>query len=448
MNRTDQTQAMAEFVAEFSDFPEETLERARRAVSDLIGVAIAGREHKIGLTILDYVQDQGAREVAGILGGGRTTPELAALANGTFSHALDFDDTNHPMYGHPSSHVVPAALAIGEEVEAPYGRLLEAFIVGFEVDAALGGAMNMAHYLTGFHATGTIGTVGAAAAAARMHGFDVETTVRALGIGASRAAGLRVNVGTMTKPLHAGCAAMGGVQAARLAARGWDAMPDTLESKLGFASAFMGRESGTDVDFTSSLGDDWSLLAPYGLAVKPFPTCGATHPAIHASLQVHGALPQSDIRRVRAEVSDLGRKILVYDRPETGDQARFSYQYAIACALARGAVTLSDFSDRAVADALVRSLVERVEIEVADRYVGEGEFPATISVETADGTVTERTVLLAKGKNSNPMSEDELFGKFAACLAAVGSADAEALWALTRHADPDLPVSRLVAATA
>jgi 2-methylcitrate dehydratase PrpD len=241
---------------------------------------------------------------------------------------------------------------------------------------------------------------------------------------------------------------MSGVQAARLAARGWDASPDTLESKLGFASAFMGRESGTDVDFTSKLGVEWSLLAPYGLAVKPFPTCGATHPAIHAAMEVHGAQPATEIRRIRAEVSDLGRKILVYDRPETGDQARFSYQYTIACALDRGAVSLKDFSDSAVADARVQELVSRVEVEVADRYVGEGEFPATISVETADGTVTERTVLLAKGKNSNPMSEEELFGKFAGCLEAAGLPDADALWALTRHADPELPVSKLTAATA
>lgn len=441
-NRLGQTREMAEFVSclPAQDIPDLAIDRARQAIADLIGVAFAGRRHQIGATMLSYVLDQGARPLAGIIGGGRTTPELAGLANGTFAHALDFDDTNHPLYGHPSCSIVPAILAMGEEFDCTFGLALEAYVVGVEVDAALGGQMMPAHSEAGFHSTATIGTIGAAAAAARMAGLDVDATQRALGIAASRAAGLRVNVGTMTKPLHAGAAAMSGVQAARLAARGWDSHPETLESPIGFCSAFLGADGDRAVDVTAALGQRWSLLHPHGLAIKAYPSCGATHTAIDAALAARADLDGELIDRVRVGVSAKAPQLLIFDRPQTGSEGRFSGHYTVAAALERGRIGLEDFTDSAIRDPGVRSLMERVDVVVDSRHRDGTQYPSTVEVWTVSGRRVERTVELARGKNANPMTEAELCAKFESCA----GADRAGLWQSVRHAPVDRKIADVV----
>ena len=444
-SRPGQTRELAEFVSSWpvEKIPGSALERAGVAVSDLFGVALAGRRSVPGRHMLEYVLDQGARPVSGILGGGATSPELAALVNGTLAHALEFDDSNHPLYGHPSSHLVPAFLAAGGECTTSFEQALAAYVVGFETDAALAGAMNMTHYEIGFHSTGTIGTIGAAAAAARTMGLDIPTTHHALSIAASRAAGLRANTGTMTKPLHAGAAAMAGVQAARLAARGWDAHPEALEGRNGFCSAFMGPKVNEPVDFSGNLGTSWSLLDPSGLAIKQYPSCGASHPAIQAALQVHDQLNGERPRRIRVGVSALAPRLLVYSRPTTGNEGRFSAEYTVAASIVRGRINLDDFTDAAVADPAVTAVMDRLDVVVDDRHRDGTEFPASVAVETESGRWIECTVELARGKGGNPMSEAELRDKFTGC---VGPGTGW-LWRAIRHADRATPVQRLVELT-
>lgn len=438
------TQRLAEFVSEWpaEAIPAAATDLARVAVSDLIGVALAGRTHRIGATILDYVADQGARPVSGILGGGSTSPELAALANGTFAHAVEFDDINHPMYGHPSCSLVPALFACGEEAGVTFGQVLQCYVIGVEIDAALGRRMMMDHSELGYHTTGTIGTIGAAAAAARLVGLDHDATRHALGIAASRAAGLRVNFGSMTKPLHAGAAAMSGVQAVRLAQRGWDAQEDTIGGPIGFFSAHLGGpRDATDV--TAGLGEHWSLLEPAGLAIKPFPSCGATHCAIDAALAARTQLGEDPVESVRLGVSERAVQLLSYDRPTNGNEARFSGPYTVAVALLRGHVGLADFEDAAVADPAVRQLMSRVEMYVDDRHRTATQLPATLRVTSARGRVVECSVELARGKNANPLGEHELQTKFVDC-AGPGS---DGLWRALRHAGPDTAVAEMMAWT-
>lgn len=443
-DRTDDTgltRALAEFVSAFpaSDIPAAAYDNARRAIADVVGVAFAGRRQPVGRIILDYVADQGGRPVAGVFGGGWTSPELASLANGVFAHAMDFDDTNHPLYGHPSCSIVPAIFALADQSGATFERALAAYVIGVEVDAALGGVMMMAHSDAGFHSTGTIGTVGAAAAAARVLGLDAETTRNALAIAASRAAGLRINVGSMTKPLHAGAAASSAVQAARLAARGWDANPGTLDGPLGFCATFLGRLPSEDLDFTANLGRQWALTQPHGLAIKPFPCCGATHPAIDAAIALHGDLDGEDVERVRIGVSEKAVSLLRYERPTTPNQGRFSATYTVAAALRNGAIGIDDFSDAALADPGVRALVARCVVEVDDRHRGATQYPASVRVHTANGRTLERTVDLARGKNANPLTEAELKAKFAGCVGEGGAG----LWEAIRHAAPEQSIGDL-----
>ncbi|KQS65709.1 MmgE/PrpD family protein [Modestobacter sp. Leaf380] len=436
------TGEVAAFVRDLtlSDVPELAVHRARQAVADLVGVALAGRRQQVGKLIVDHVLEQGARPVAGILGGGGTSRESAALANGVCAHAMDFDDTNHPLYGHPSCSIVPAVLAIGEPSGADVELALTAYVVGFELDAALGGALELSE---GFHSTGVIGTIGAAAAAARIHGLDDRGIRHALGIAASRAAGLRTNFGTMTKPLNAGAAAASAVQATLLAARGFDANDAALESPIGFAAAFTGGVSDLAAT-TSRLGSDWSLMAPYGLAIKPFPSCGATHTGIDAAVAVR-ELVDEDIARIRVGISGQAPRLLIYADPQTGNEARFSATYTVAAALVRGALGIADFTDAAVTDPAVRTLMSRVEVHVDDRLRDQPQFPTAVEVTTVSGRRVEVVADVARGKNANPMTEAELAAKFADCA---GPDAATGLWAAIRHAPLGTPVAELVAATA
>jgi 2-methylcitrate dehydratase PrpD len=439
------TRTLAEFVSEFpaASIPPAAMILARRAIADLIGVALAGRNHRIGASMVDYVADQGARPVAGIFGGGRSTPEFASLANGTCAHAVEFDDTNHPLLGHPSCSIVPSVFAVGEETGADFGRALEAYILGVEVDAALAEFMMPKHSEVGFHSTGTIGTVGAAAAAARTMGLDTEATQQVLGIAASRAAGLRINFGTMTKPLHAGAAAMNGVQAARLAARGWTAHPDALDGTTGFCSAFRGDGAAHEVDVIAQLGKHWSLLSPHGLAIKPYPSCGATHCAIDAAIAAHRELDGETIEHVQVGISPRSLTLLTYDRPIDGDQAHFSGPYTVAAALTRGRLGLDDFTDAAVNDPAVRELMTRTDIYVEDSHRDATQHPATVIVRSSGGRVLSHTVELARGKNANPLTEDELQAKFVDCAGPGGAK----LWSAIRHASPETDLGQLMSLT-
>jgi 2-methylcitrate dehydratase PrpD len=245
----------------------------------------------------------------------------------------------------------------------------------------------------------------------------------------------------MTKPLHAGAAATGGVQAARLAALGWESHPQTLESPLGFCSAFLGGDP--EVDFATGIGQRWSLLEPHGLAIKAYPSCGATHPAIDAALAVRAELDGESIENVRVGVSSQASRLLVYDHPLTGSEGRFSAQYTVAVALLRGRVGLDDFTDAALADREVATLMERVDVVVDDRHRDGTQYPASVLVRTATGRVLERTVELARGKNANPLTEAELKAKFVTCAGA-GSGQ---LWQAIRHAELDRPLTDLMAAT-
>ena len=217
------TERMAEFIVEtkWADFPALVIERAKKAVVDTVGVTLAGAGEPVGRIVADFAQKMGGAPEATIIGvNARAAAPMAALANGAMGHALDFDDSSYLLNGHPSVGVLPAVLAQGEVQGASGREVLEAFIIGYEISTKLGEGMNPEHYGAGWHATCTLGTMGAAAAAAHLRGLDVETTRHTLGCAASHASGVHANFGTMTKPLHAGLAPEAGLRAAALAARG------------------------------------------------------------------------------------------------------------------------------------------------------------------------------------------------------------------------------------
>jgi 2-methylcitrate dehydratase PrpD len=444
------TERLARFLAETESAPDEALEAARRAVLDTLGVAIAGSREESARIAAALAVERGGREEATLLGRDERLPApAAAFVNGVAGHALDFDDVSAPMRGHPSVVLLPAVLALGEASGSSGRDLLTAFVLGFEVQAKLGRAIGERHYERGWHATSTFGTIGAAAACARLLRLDAAATQSALGVAASMAAGHQRNFGSMTKHLHAGNAARSGLEAAQLAGRGFTADPAALEGPGGFL-ALMG-DGPADLAPFETLGDPFEVTSS-GVGVKLYPCCYATHRALNAALELRErhAIDPAAIDRVRVEVARGGLLPLRSDVPNTGLEGKFSMEYCLAAAFLDGAVGLASFADEAVLRPAARELMSRVETSEGEEP---GEFPiggyADVRIALRDGTEHGRRVDVALGDPARPVSYEQLVAKFRDCCQGVLSPEAvdRALAAIERLADlPD--VRELTAALA
>ena len=448
------TTRLAEFVVKTSlrDCPDAVLAQARRAALDSVGVMLAGASEPVAQHVRAVARADGGVALCTVLGTSlRTSPGWAAVANGAAGHAHDFDDTNFALMGHPSVPLLAAALAGAEAETADGAALVLAYVIGFEVDAALGLALNPAHYTRGWHATSTIGTLGCAAAAARLLGLDVAQTRHALGIAASMASGLKENFGSMTKPYHAGHAAQNGLRAAQLAREGMTASDAALDGHQGHVAAFSGATLPADA--LDGLGSRWELTAS-GIAVKPYPSCALTHSAIDALLELRARhrIEPAKVAAVEVGVNDVVPDVLRHTRPSNGLERKFSMQYCAAAALARGAVGLTDFEDGPVRDATTRDLMTRVTM-VVDRALPhdlEQHAWSRVTVRLLDGTTLESKPRGASGHPSTPLTDAELHAKFLGCAAPVLGADvAEAVASQIRRLDevPDVRAltSRLAA---
>src|SRR5437667_1102661 len=353
-----------------------------------------------------------------------TSPGWAALANGTAGHAHDFDDTNFALMGHPSVPLLAAALAAGEAETADGRAVTLAYIVGFEVGATLGAAFNPEHYTRGWHATSTIGTLGCAAAAARLLRLDVVQTKNALAIAASHASGLKENFGSMTKPYHAGHAARNGILAAQLAREGLTASDTALEGRQGYVSAF-GASHGLD-QALEGLGRRWHLLAS-GIAVKPYPSCALTHSAIDALIDLRAAqgLSPRDVVSVQVGVNPVVPDVLAHARPTTALERKFSMQFCAAAALADGRVDFGSFMDGEITNPEVRELMGRIAMLVDPGLPERVQQPAwsRVTVRLRDGRTLSTEARGARGHPATPLSDAALLEKFLACATAVLSVD-------------------------
>src|SRR5712671_8219393 len=220
----------------YDALPEPVRALARQCVLDYYGVALAGADDPLAKILLDEFAEAGGAAQGSIIGDKAQLPALsAALVNGAIGHALDYDDVNLAMPGHPSVAILPGLIALAEQRRSSGREVIAAFVAGYEIACRIGMALRPGHYDRGFHATGTVGAFGAAAACARLLGLDAAATAQALGIAGTQAAGLKSQFGTMCKPFHAGKASHNGLLAARLAARGFSSRPDFVECEQGFA---------------------------------------------------------------------------------------------------------------------------------------------------------------------------------------------------------------------
>jgi 2-methylcitrate dehydratase PrpD len=420
------TRRIAEFIvsSRLDRIPVRAREAAKTAMIDCLGVTLAGSREPCARILTRLLEEAGGRPEATVIGTGlRVAATEAALANGTAGHALDYDDwhgrTGH-FLGHASVALLPAILALGEKTGASGIQALEAYAVGFEVGAKIGVALTPAHYVRGFHATGTLGVLRAATASAKILGLDVERTCHALGIAASQGSGLRVNFGTMTKPFHAGHAARAGVLSARLAREGFSASPDVLDGPLGLFAVFGEELDRGRAVVLEDLGEPWELETP-GVNLKKYPSCGGTHTAIDLMLElVDQGVSADAIEAIHCHVAEVVRRILVHARPRTGLEGKFSMEYCLAAAVVDGEVTLRQFDDAMVQRSGVQRLMPRIRIDAHPGVTGDTkDLLSELTVTLADGRRLSRRASAPRGDASQPLTSREVRDKYEHCAGLV-----------------------------
>lgn len=388
------------------------------AVLDTVGVTLAGSIEPAARLVRDVARAEGGAARCAVLGTGeRTSAGWAALANGTAAHALDFDDMCFVSMAHPSAPLVAAGLAAAELADAGGAALLDAYCVGFEVEAVLGRVMNPTHYERGWHATSSLGSIGAAATAARLLGQDAGAATRSMAIAAAEASGLKESFGTMVKPLQAGLAGRNGVLAAQLADTGFGASEHSVDGAQGLLVAMQSRQE-TLGDGAASLGHAWEIVDG-GITVKLYPSCAATHPTIDTliDLRAEHRFAPDEVEAVDVLVDSVTPTVLTHDRPTTGLEAKFSLHFCAAAAVAHGRVNVQTFEPPCLSDPVIQALLPRITMRV-DPGVGVGQptlTEAVVMVRLRNGTSFERRVRGARGYPDRPPTATQLGDKFRAC---------------------------------
>ena len=347
----------------FEDLPDDVVLLARQCTLDWLAVTLAGSAEPVGAILRDEVLEQGGHPQATLIGTGqRTAAVQAALVNGTAGHALDYDDVLGTFLGHPTAPVLPAVLAVAERDGLSGRAVVAALVAGFEAESLLGRTVVPGHYDRGWHTTGTLGTLGAAAACAHLLDLDAERWGHALGLAATQASGVKTSFGTMGKPFHAGKAAANGLLAASLARRGMVGSPGAFEGHLGFALA---TSPGVDLGALDAVGpDDFEIR---GVLFKYHAACYLVHSTVEGVLALRGdGLVADDVEALAIRATPTHRDTCDISQPATSLEAKFSLRYAAAVALVTGSAAEASFDEAVVGDPAVRSLLDRVEV-VTDR---------------------------------------------------------------------------------
>jgi len=418
------------------DPPLQAIATARNALIDTIACMFAGAAQAVTLNSIAAVKTWGPG-VSPIVGhADRLSPPFAAMVNGASAHAFDFDDCDEPANAHPSAVIFPALLALAAERPTKGLDLIDAYVVGVEVMQRLGEAMNMDHYRRGWLSTLTLGSIGAAAACARLGRFDHAAATATLSLAASMASGLTNQGGYLAKQLHPGLAAKNGVMASSLAAAGISASDQAIDGPIGLARV-MGDYSAVKFEAAlAKLANPWSIVE-FGLIMKAYPSCGYTHRLIDAAIDLRARLP-SDIDQIRSiliSVPDYYLDLLVYPCPGNPAEAMFSAEHSVAAALRRGAFGLAELSEAALADPDLRLLASLSRVSAREPRDADVIYdpldPDSVEVTLADGRILRSEIGLPTGAPAKPMNEAARRAKFDQCLDPYKTAaQRDDLWAL------------------
>jgi 2-methylcitrate dehydratase PrpD len=423
---TPNAASLSTFIASSAtrDYPDAVLDAGRLCFADWLAVTIGAGGEDAGRIVRGLIAKTGAPGRATVLFGATAAAGSAALANGTLAHCLDFDDTHVGSNTHTSAPVWAATFAVTEAQDTTEAQMLRAFITGFEVSAHLGLGMGQPLTARGWHATGTFGRIGAAAAAAALLSLDQTRATHALALAATQAGGLTGSFGTMAKPFHAGKAASDGVLAAELASAGFIGAPGVLEPGGGLEQALV-QDGGARI--TPAQFETWQILAN---SVKPYAACHLVHPAVDAARSA--GLQVANIRRVRASVSPLAMQMTGHTdaRPATSLAAKFDLRYCLALALHGQPLSSRDFLEPWRIDEAVAATATRVEAQ-PDPHVGYAS--AVLDVEHNDGRTSTHKIATAKGHPGNPISWDDMWAKFDGLVSPRLGRETESLFANVRN---------------
>ena len=367
------------------DLPDDLVERTRQCLLDWFAVTVAGAQEELTDILVREAMEDGAKGPASLVGRSeRVLPSTATLINGAASHALDYDDVNFSMGGHPTVTVVPALLALGEQLGASGRLFIESFVAGYETSGRIGRLVAPSHYQKGFHVTGTVGSFAAAAAAGRMLGLTEEQLAVAFGIAATQAAGLKSNFGTMCKPLHAGTASEHGMRAARLAAKGFTARRDSLECDQGFASS-----QSDHLNSDQALGEPpqgWHLR---NNLFKYHAACYMTHAPIECAkeIRIKSNFPPERVKKITLRVDAAADKVCNIPHPTTGLEAKFSLRQTVAMALTGvDTANLASYNEAVTQEQRIKSLREKTSIDFRTDWP---HSVAEMAIQLDDGTTLE-----------------------------------------------------------
>ena len=409
--------------------PVDVRRTAVEHITDGIGLIFAGSRTKCVKILVEWVL--GKRSV-----GSSTIPAFnlrtnatdAALVNGTAGHADDYDDTQlstspDRIYGlltHPTSPVLAAALAVGEEIKCSGKQFLEAFIAGFEVECKIAEAISPEHYRRGFHSTGTIGAFGACAASSKLLNLNEKQVRFALGLTASMSAGIRANFGTMTKPLHAGRAAANGVIASMLGGKDFTADKNVLDDRWGFMEILGG---GSDPErILGKLGNPYALIQP-GASIKMYPCGSLAQPSMDALLDIVQSqrIRQEDVREIRLHAGPNILEPLRYTEPKDDLQAKFSLNFGLASILLRRRAGLREYTTEFLYSEEMQQAMKKVKL-IHDSDIarlGTDKMRSIVEVELKDGRIFTKLADTTRGTPEKPLKEADLYQKFKECAGSV-----------------------------
>ena len=409
------TEKVAKFITEFQfdKIPSRGIEQSKISMLDTIGTALLGSSGEAGGIITRYVKQMGGNPQARLIGNGlKTSVEQAALANGTFAHADDFDDTG--PFGHPGAFLTAPLLAFGEWLKLPGKRILEGYAIGFEVGYRMAKSIGDV-VRAGYHSSCLLGTVAAAAGSAKMLGLDVDKTRTALGIAVSLASGVMENFGTYTKPFHAGHTSRNAVTAALLAKEGLTASKDIFEGARGFFYVY-GQEQANIGRMTEHLGKILAV-AEDGVKVKPWPCCGGNHEALTAMLRIIEKynIKPDEVESIEVATSWKTPGPCLRTDMNVAFEGKFNIAYNMASVLVDRKIDLETYRDEKFRRPEVQRLMGRVNyIQHPDRQdkplslQSDSRF-AAVTVGLKDG----RTLLEYQGAEDRKiLVGDELRNKY------------------------------------
>jgi len=423
------TDAIVTFIIDthFANIPTNAVEQAKRCLVDGFGVVLAGSSVQGSAIVRGLAKAVGGTPEATVIGAGSFSAPVAfaAMVNGASGHAMDYDDTQlsttpdrtFGLLTHPTIPALASTLAVGERAGISGRAFLEAFLIGFEVECKIAEAIDPDHYNRGFHSSGTIGTFAAAAAAAKVLNLDKVQIKHMLAIAASMSSGIRVNFGSMTKPLHVARAAENGIVAATLAREGFTGGDDGLDGQWGFFQVFGG---GADVDrLIPALGKPYSIVSP-GVSVKPYPCGSLSHPSLDAMLKLvvdHDVKPDQ-IRGMRLRAGSNILDPLRYKIAKTELEAKFSVPFLLSAIAIRRKAGVREFTDEFVLSEPVQRMMARVETVFDQQIEAQGfdRIRSVVEVDLNDGRhLVQPSDDRYRGGPERPFTRDELREKFLDC---------------------------------